>query len=89
MLVVSANSQVYNMSNINSFELVPSTMARPLSVNERFEKIEKEIWELTNIIKQLQTDIKDFNEAFEHSDDSLQRLRTTVFDITGNHNEGN
>ena len=51
-------------------------------VNERIQNLEQEIQKLANVIKQMQSDIKDFNEAFEHSEDSLQRLRTTISIIT-------
>jgi GTPase len=80
--VEHANSRVYNMNIIPTKKITSTSEPTKLSDDERIQKLEQEVRELINIIKQMQIDIKDNYEAFEHSDDSLQNLRTIISAIT-------
>lgn len=49
----------------------------------RLDAIEVCVENLKLIISDLSADIIDQKEAFEHTDDSVQKLRTTVSTLTG------
>jgi GTPase len=70
------------MNIIPTKKITSTSEPTKLSDDERIQKLEQEVRELINIIKQMQIDIKDNYEAFEHSDDSLQNLRTIISAIT-------
>ena len=57
-------------------------MNTPDDIQGRLNTLESEIIAIKDVILQIQSDILDFKEAFEHTDDSLQRVRTTVAGIT-------
>jgi len=54
-----------------------------MNIKQKINDLEDEVTQIKRIISVLQTEIIDFKEAFEHADDSLQRVRTTVSVITG------
>lgn len=55
-----------------------------MNIEQKINDLEDEVTQIKHIISELRTEIIDFKEAFEHTDDSLQRVRTTISVITGN-----
>lgn len=50
---------------------------------KRLDALEATVSHLRHLVEELNNDITDQKEAFEHTDDSVQKLRTTVSTITG------
>ena len=62
----------------NPYDLNSITKNVKTLSERKFDILEFEIQQIKDVISQLKTEILDIKEAFEHTDDSLQRVRSDI-----------
>ena len=78
---------VDNMGNtLADMEAVGGTIKFSEILTKITARSESENHSLRNRVENLETEIRDLKEAFEHSDDSLSNLRTAVAELKEEHN---